>query len=105
MSSAPIPGTSQVIEVLPASEGAGRLVVVRETTLCGRSHLLLRQESHQPGVGWYAQGQVPIDPQQLRGLKALLTAPAMRDSVRPRSLGRAGARPVGSGPSTLRIAK
>ncbi|MEM6688413.1 MAG: hypothetical protein AAF664_03235 [Planctomycetota bacterium] len=105
MSSAPIPGTSQVIEILPASEGAGRLVIVRETTLCGRSHLLLRQESYQPGVGWYAQGQVPIDPQQLRGLKALLTAPVVRDSVRPRSLGRGGEKHFGSGPNTLRIAR
>ncbi len=41
--------------------------------MCGLEHMVLRQESHSPDVGWFVQNQVAIEPGQVAGLKMTLS--------------------------------
>lgn len=63
-----------ILNVFPGASDQQRLVLVRTKTICGLEHLVLRQETHSPDVGWFVQNQVAIEPGQVAGLKMTLTA-------------------------------
>ena len=68
----PLTGSARILDVIAGSNDQCRLVVVAEKTLCGHEHLVLRQETHQPGVGWFVQSQLPIEASQLDALKTVM---------------------------------
>lgn len=62
-----------ILNVFPGTSDQNRLVLVQTTTICGLEHLLLRQETHAPDVGWFVQNQVAIEPEQVAALKMTLS--------------------------------
>jgi hypothetical protein len=65
-----------IINVFPGANAQQRLVLAQTSTICGLVHLVLRQESHSPDVGWFVQNQVAIESEQVASLKMSLS-PAM----------------------------
>lgn len=65
-----------IINVFPGANAQQRLVLAQTTTMCGLEHLVLRQESHSPAVGWFVQNQVAIEPGQVAALKMTLSPAA-----------------------------
>ena len=62
-----------ILNVFPGASDQNRLVLVRTRTICGLEHLVLRQETHSPDVGWFVQNQVAIEPGQVAALKMTLS--------------------------------
>ena len=65
--------SARILNVVDDAAGPGRLVVLRDSTLCGRDHVVLRRETFEPGVGWFTQSQIVIEPEQVDALVATLT--------------------------------
>ncbi len=65
-----------IINVLPGASAQQRLVLAQASTICGLEHMILRQETYSPDVGWFVQNQVAIEPGQVAALKMTLS-PAM----------------------------
>ena len=78
-----------ILNVFPGANDQNRLVLVRTATICGREHLVLRQETHSPDIGWFVQSCVAIEPGQVAALKMTL-APSNVN----RNVGTIGAMPV-----------
>lgn len=62
-----------ILNVFPGANEQSRLVLVKTSTMCGLNHLVLRQETHSPDVGWFTQSCVVIEPNQVAGLKMTLS--------------------------------
>ncbi|QDT05541.1 hypothetical protein K227x_39420 [Rubripirellula lacrimiformis] len=80
--------TETLISVLPTDDDHNRLVIViqrGEPDDCesGGDRMMLRQESYSPDVGWFTQSCLPIQPEQMAGLKAALTGNSARNLHRP----------------------
>ena len=69
-----------ILNVFPGASETNRLVLARTTTMCGLEHLVLRQETHAPDVGWFIQNQVAIEPAQVAALKMTLSPAASRST-------------------------
>ncbi|MEM9827267.1 MAG: hypothetical protein AAF958_11790 [Planctomycetota bacterium] len=78
--------SSQTLLTIPGCSDQQRLRVVLETTLCGHRHITLCQESHQPGLGWYVQSQIPIEASQINDLRAVLSTRIVQRSIVEQSL-------------------
>ncbi|MDA8744512.1 hypothetical protein N9N28_07765 [Rubripirellula amarantea] len=97
-----------ILNVFPASDGHSRLVVAVEKSdskagdeQSGR--LVLRQETFSSAVGWFTQSCIPVEPEQVAGLKMMLTSThggvGNKQSLTKQSVPRPRVR--GTGPSVL----
>lgn len=62
-----------ILDVFPGTSENHRLVLVQSETMCGLKHLVLRQETHSPNVGWFVQSCVAIQENQIAALKMALS--------------------------------
>ncbi|WP_146518520.1 hypothetical protein [Stieleria varia] len=62
-----------ILNVFPGASDTNRLALVQTETICGLRHLVLRQESYSPDVGWFTQSCVVIEPEQVAALKMTLS--------------------------------
>ncbi len=69
----------------PAADNDQRRVEVRvETDDDGRRQVILEDFSYGPGIGWYVQKTIRLDPQQVDALMGALCC-AKQESQRPQS--------------------
>lgn len=76
--------TETILNVFPGASEQQRLVLARCTTLCGLQHLVLRQETHTPDIGWFVQSSVAIEPAQIAGLKMTLSPASVQGNCQKR---------------------
>lgn len=89
--------TETILNVFPSDDENRRLVVAVERSeqdACDR--LVLRQESFSSDVGWFVQSRIAVEPEQIPGLKTLLTGQLVKQPLRARRM-------TGTTPSILRF--
>ncbi len=75
-----------ILNVFPTDDDSGRLVIAVEQSDSGRSRLVLRQESRSDHVGWFVQSRIVIEPEQVTGLKMVLSSRSARPLSAPQGL-------------------
>lgn len=69
--------TETILNVLPGADEFCRLVVALESEQGCDSRMVLRQETRSGDIDWFVQSRVAIDPEQVAGLKMMLTSGAV----------------------------
>ena len=64
-----------IINVFPSNDESHRLVIAVEQESGCRSRLVLRQETFADDLGWFVQSRVPVEPEQVAGLRMSLASP------------------------------
>jgi hypothetical protein len=79
-----------ILATLPGSSDAERLLMVLcSATESTASHVELRQQSFAPGLGWFNQATIALEPAQVSALRlALGTGNAARSNSLPQSFRR-----------------
>jgi hypothetical protein len=74
-----------ILAELPGTTDQQRVLVVHivDFSAAPPARLELRQQSFGPGVGWFTQSSVPLSPEQLSGLRALLGRVPAAAQTRP----------------------
>ena len=80
-----------ILNVFPGASDQQRLVLVKATTMCGRQHFVLRQETHSGDVGWFVQSSIAMEPQQAAALKMTLSPSGLTDGHQSHRTARHGA--------------
>ncbi|MCA9137060.1 MAG: hypothetical protein KDB00_09885 [Planctomycetales bacterium] len=70
-----------ILNVFPGQSNDDRLVLAQETADDQVTHLVLRQETRSPHVGWFVQSRIVIEPGQVAALKMTLTSNLVPDCV------------------------
>jgi hypothetical protein len=85
----PMPATETILSTLPASEKDRLLLVLVQRSGEG-SRMELRQQSFSPGVGWFTQSTVELEPTQVSQLRSALgmTAASRGRTELPRDMKR-----------------
>lgn len=68
-----------VLATLPGSAPCRRLEVALVQARDGRATIELCEQNHAPGLGWFGQRSLTLDPQQWRQLQAVLGGKAPVD--------------------------
>lgn len=82
----------RILAVFPQENDRERLVVIARETLEG-TETVLRQES-RCDTGWFVQSEISASPQQMAGLKVLLTSRSTKELL-PKKQDHATVLPIG----------
>ncbi len=72
---------TSILNVFPGQSDDDRLVLAREISDDNLAHLVLRQETRSPHVGWFVQSRIVIEPAQDAAVKMTLTSNLVKETV------------------------